>query len=169
MEKIRKNNFPKFVLLCAVLCIGCQPSKSDKNSNTIIQDAASDKLENRNTPNMEVKISVNPEIYSLAENEININCRLTNNSSSAVQFGSAFTIEKQSDTAWTEEPFIDTMGFEDILYSVEPKESKDFQIPLTKLLKNKNLPPGTYRISKKVWLVDQKKDSLQIFGQFELK
>lgn len=169
MKKIKKNSFPKFVLLCGVLSVGCQPPKSDKNSNIIKQDAVTDKLVNRNIANMEVKISVNPEIYSLAENEITINYRLTNNSSSAVLFGSAFTIEKQYETAWAEEPFIDTMGFEDILYSTEPKESKDFQIPLTKLLKNKKLSPGTYRIGKKVRLVDQKKDSPQIFGQFELK
>jgi len=169
MKKIRKNNFPKVLLLFAILAMGCQHSKSDKNSKIITQDALSDKAENTNTPTMNVKISVNPEIYSLAENQINIRYSISNNSSSAIQFGSAFTIEKQNDTLWSEEPFINTVGFEDMLYSIEPKESKDFQIPLTKLLKNKNLSPGTYRISKEVWLVDQKTQSVFNYGVFELK
>ena len=169
MKKIRKNNFSKAMILCGILAIGCQPSKSDKNNTIIMPDTLSDKLKNANTVAIEVKISVNPEIYPLVENQINIKYSISNHSSSAIQFGSAFTIEKQNDTLWSEEPFIDTIGFEDILYSIELKESKDFQIPLNKLLKHKNLATGTYRISKKVWLADQKKDSVPIYGLFELK
>ena len=168
MKKIRKNIFPIFILLGGILTTGCQPSKSDHTSNAITQDAPSNRLKKTNTSTVKVKMSVDPKIYSLTEDQINIKCSITNTSSSAVQFGSAFIIEKRTDTLWAEEPFIDTVGFEDILYSIAPKQSKEFQVPLTKLLKNKNLSPGTYRISKKVWLVDQRKDSVAIYGVFQL-
>uniref|UniRef100_UPI0035E4034D immunoglobulin-like domain-containing protein n=1 Tax=Sphingobacterium athyrii TaxID=2152717 RepID=UPI0035E4034D len=58
---------------------------------------------------------------------------------------------------------------EDILYGIEPKESQDFQIPISKLLKNKRLAPGIYRISKEVWFANQKKEPFHVVASFEIK
>ncbi|WP_422663702.1 hypothetical protein [Sphingobacterium sp. UBA7625] len=55
------------------------------------------------------------------------------------------------------------------MYGIEPKESQDFQIPISKLLKNKRLAPGIYRISKEVWFANQKKEPFHVVASFEIK
>ncbi len=70
---------------------------------------------------------------------------------------------------WCKEPFTKAVGFEDMLYNIEPKESKNFRAPVSKLLKNKKLLPGKYRITKRIWAADQKKETFEISAQFEVK
>ncbi|WP_313533543.1 immunoglobulin-like domain-containing protein [Sphingobacterium athyrii] len=169
MRRFQKIAFAYFVFLSGLLILGCRQN-TDRNGNNIIgQDSLAHKIENKGLADRKVLITVNPAIYDLSKNENIIYYRLTNNSPTVIQFGSHFLIEKQSDLNWVKESFVDNIAFEDILYGIEPKESQDFQIPLSKMLKNKRLAPGIYRISKEVWFADQKKEPFQVVASFEIK
>lgn len=169
MRKFQKVAFAYFVFLFGLLMLGCRQS-TDKDGNNIIgQDSITHKIENKGPADRKVLINVHPAIYDLSKDENIIYYRLTNNSSTVIQFGSHFLIEKQSGLNWIKESFVDYIAFEDILYSIEPKESQDFQIPLSKPLKNNKLAPGIYRISKEVWFANQKKEPFQVIASFEIK
>lgn len=169
MRKFQRIAFAYVVFLFGLLMLGCRQS-TDKNANNIIgQDSITHKIENKDPADRKVFINVNPAIYDLSKNENIIYYRLTNNSPTVIQFGSHFLIEKQSGLIWIMETFVDNVAFEDILYGIESRESQDFQIPLTKLLKNQRLAPGIYRVSKEVWFADQKKEPFQVVASFEIK
>lgn len=149
----------------------CQ-NNSDKNEkNTVNEDtnlldikkAEPDKM-HQNA--MDVQIAVIPHVFTTNEGEISGVYRISNNSDISINFGDKFIIERKVDKEWITESFIESLGFNDIMHGLEPGSSAEYPLLLSRILKNKNLVSGQYRIYKEVEPVGKKNEKIALTAKF---
>lgn len=165
-----KKNALIFTISVGLIFLECKSGKKDSNNKEdSIQNTTNKDTKNEKSGIMQVQLNVKQDVYSSKEKNLLITYTVVNGSEYPIQFGTDFSIEKKNDKDWIKQPFTESLGSEDIIYGLDPKESKDFQISPLKLLKNKELSSGTYRITKTVWEAHKKDEAGIISGLFEIK
>ncbi|MDR1536422.1 MAG: M56 family metallopeptidase [Clostridiales bacterium] len=97
----------------------------------------------------------NPGVYfGVNDSPINseylsISAQLMNLGTEDIHCGELFTIEKQIAGGWEVVTFADNIGFNEPLYTIEPKSSRDYSL-YPEMLKDK-LSDGAYRFATEVW------------------
>ena len=153
-----------------LICISCQ-SNSDQNKNlneetNLLNTKRTDSVM-QYQDNMRVQIDVRPNVLETEGNNIEGVYYIANNLDVPINFGTDFIIEKKIDELWTKESFVEALGFEDIMFSLNPGSSKKYPLLLSKVLKKVN--PGEYRIVKEVWPVGKKEEKEAVTAKFTIQ
>ena|GEM_PF-5878706 len=151
--------------------MGCQNSSNKNERNTVNEDtdllniekAEPDKI-HQNA--MDVQITVIPHVFNTNEEEISGVYRVFNNSDISINFGDKFIIERKVDEEWITEPFIESLGFNDIMHGLQSGASAEYPLLLSRILKSKNLASGQYRIYKEVEPVGKKNEKIALTAKF---
>lgn len=102
--------------------------------------------------------------------DIKIVYSVQNNVSYPIQYGSRYKIERYTDSSrWELVPFIDNLAFEDIIYSLKPGNSQELTMGIPKILKNKPVKTGLYRMIKEVWPVEKKDEKETLITEFTIE
>lgn len=142
------------------LCISCQNGKKTNKS-----PMSKDTLTNGN-----IILKVTPNTFGRDRmSDIKIIYTVKNKASYPIQYDSRYKIEKHTGTHWKIVPFIDNLTFEDIMYSLKPDKSQDFIMPIPKILKNKSVEIGLYRIVKEVWPVNRENNKISLTTEFTIE
>lgn len=161
----KKNYLIYYISLC-FLCMSCQhankTNESSINKDTLINN---DTLMNKN-----ISLKVVPNTFEVRHTaDIKIVYIVSNQTSSLLQYGTRYKIEKYTGTRWEAVPFIDNLAFEDILYGLEPTRSQEFKIAIPKILKSNTIDAGLYRIVKEVWPTDRKHKKTTLTAEFTVE
>lgn len=152
------------VTLGIVSCQGTgEPQKKDlpqkQQVNNEITNNISDKIE----------LSVLPDVFEQKDIRKTEHYVLKNNLDQELILSSSFIIEKLTEDKWEPVPLSEMLAFEDITYAIPPKESKEFNLALSSILKDKAAVKGHYRLVKDVWLYGQDKNKQQLTAEFEIR
>lgn len=166
-----KIHYFAFVIL---FCFACQQPSSSKNNveevkqprssqATMLHDADS------NINERGVILEVKPSRFK-ANDEIEvIDYLVTNHTDSTINFGSQFAIEKWDGKEWKAVPFKDNIGFIDILYAVEPGNTREYPLYFSTFIDKVDRQPGKYRLIKEVFHRGKKEEKIRLAAEFILK
>ena len=158
------------IITILLICISCQSNpdqKKKQNQDTYLLNTKRTDTVIEYQDSTRVHIDVRPNILETKGNNIKGVYFMANNLDVPINFGSDFIVEKKIDELWTKEPFVESLGFEDVIFSLNPGSSKKYPLLLSKVLKKVN--PGEYRIKKEVWPVGKKEEKVTVTAKFSIQ
>jgi len=147
--------------------ISCQSTGEPKKKDLPQQQQVGNEI-NSNISD-KIELSVLPDVFEQKDTSKTGHYVLKNNLDQELVLSSSFIIEKLTDDKWEPVPLSEMLAFPDITYAIPPKESKEFALALSNILKDKATVKGQYRLVKDVWLYGQDKDKKQLTAEFEIR
>lgn len=172
MRNFLLNRIGCIIAILGMICISCQNSPDQKEKKIINQDTDNLNVKKIDSvmefqDSINVQITVKPNALYTEGSKLDGIYSLSNNSDTPINFGSDFIIEKKVDEHWIKEPFVESLGFEDIVLNLNPGSSKEYPLWLSKILKK--VKPGEYRIKKEVWPVGKKEKKVTVTAKFTIQ
>ena len=158
-----------YVFSIVTLCASCSYEGRAKRESvtTVVDESKTEKTTEAEDEILsdEVIMTVSPNKFKNAEEKI-ISYTITNNSSKDLNFDSRFRIERNEKGAWKLVPFIENLGFNDLLYGVQKGNSIREPIHISVSIGKEHTEKGRYRIVKEVWPVKKRDSTISLMAEF---
>lgn len=155
---------------CIIILLVCNSC----SNGTRVQDTENPKETFRQTEAVEEKdvdtvqeifMEILPkEFHSLDEKKAVY--KINNNSRAVLEMGSQFRIERFENNGWHEVPFIETLGFPDMLYAIDKGSAKEYPLLISLAIGKEHERIGRYRVRKEVWSREEVDKKLELTAEF---
>lgn len=154
-----------FTLAAALGVIACQNAGESKKKNLPTEQQVNNEIKTTDTLE-KMELLVLPDTFEQKDSNKMGSYILKNNLEQELIISSSLKIEKFVDDKWQLVPLSEMLVFEDITYAILPKESKEFPLALSRILKDGATVKGKYRLTKEAWQYRKDAEKSQLTAEF---
>lgn len=157
----------KYCVIILSLCYSC-------SNGTKVKDATSPKESTKQSETMgkksidtvnEIFMEIQPKEFNRLDEKKAV-YKIHNNSQAILEMGSHFRIERFENNEWREVPFIETLGFPDMLYAIDRGSTDEYPLLISLVIGKEQERKGKYRVRKNVWSKGETDKKIELTAEF---
>lgn len=156
----------KYIFIITIFCQSCSNGTKTQENTTLTETFnSSDNMPKNDSITAEIVMKIVPDKFVSKEEKKAVYI-ITNHLPIDLVFGSQFHIERYEGGIWNVVPFVETLGFNDMLYTLKEGENLEIPVHISASIGREGTKKGRYRLVKEVEMDNKQKDKVILKAEF---